>query len=75
VRPPISKIPRTKWTAGVAQEVECLLCKCEALSSKPKTKNIKHEEISKLIEKSEGPETHFVFTNQIQNNILHTLRR
>jgi hypothetical protein len=24
---PISKITRAKWTGGVAQEVECLLCK------------------------------------------------
>jgi hypothetical protein len=29
----ISKISRAKWTAGVAQAVECLLCKCKALSS------------------------------------------
>jgi hypothetical protein len=27
------KITRTKWTAVVAQAVECLLCKHEALSS------------------------------------------
>jgi hypothetical protein len=42
-RPPpsasISKIARAKWTGGMAQAVECLLCKCEALSSNPtKTK-------------------------------------
>jgi hypothetical protein len=30
---PISKITRAKWTGGVAQLVEYLLCKCEALSS------------------------------------------
>jgi hypothetical protein len=30
---PISKITRAKWTAGVAQAVEHLLCKCKALSS------------------------------------------
>jgi hypothetical protein len=30
---PISKIIRAKWTAVVTQEVACLLCKCEALSS------------------------------------------
>jgi hypothetical protein len=29
---PISKITRTKWAEGVAQVVERLLCKCEALS-------------------------------------------
>jgi hypothetical protein len=31
----ISKIPRTKWTGSVAQVMECLLCKCKALSSNP----------------------------------------
>jgi hypothetical protein len=30
---PISKIARAKWTGGVAQGVEHLLCKYEALSS------------------------------------------
>jgi hypothetical protein len=30
---PISKIIRGKWTGGVAQAVECLLCKYKALSS------------------------------------------
>jgi hypothetical protein len=28
---PISKITRAKWTGGVAQVLEHLLCKCEAL--------------------------------------------
>jgi hypothetical protein len=32
---PISKTTRTKWTGGVAQAAEYLLCKCEALSSEP----------------------------------------
>jgi hypothetical protein len=27
------KITRAKWSRGMAQVVECLLCKCEALSS------------------------------------------
>jgi hypothetical protein len=31
----ISKIIRTKLTEGVAQVVECLLCKCKVLSSNP----------------------------------------
>jgi hypothetical protein len=31
----ISKIIRAKWTEGVVQAVEHLLCKCEALSSNP----------------------------------------
>jgi hypothetical protein len=30
---PISKITRVKWTGGLAQTIEHLLCKCEALSS------------------------------------------
>jgi hypothetical protein len=30
---PNSKITRAKWTGGMPQAVECLLCKCEALSS------------------------------------------
>jgi hypothetical protein len=30
---PISKITLAKWTGGVAQAVECQLCKYEALSS------------------------------------------
>jgi hypothetical protein len=32
---PISRITRVKWTEGVAQAVECLLCTCEALNSNP----------------------------------------
>jgi hypothetical protein len=31
----ISKITKAKWTGGVAQEVEHLLCKCGRLSSNP----------------------------------------
>jgi hypothetical protein len=31
----ISKITRAKWAGGGAQALEHLLCKCEALSSKP----------------------------------------
>jgi hypothetical protein len=30
---PISKIIRAKWTGGMAEEGQCLLCKYEALSS------------------------------------------
>jgi hypothetical protein len=33
LRDPILKITRAKWTGGVAQAVEHLLCKCKALSS------------------------------------------
>jgi hypothetical protein len=32
---PISKITREKWTGGMVQVVEHLLCKCKALSSNP----------------------------------------
>jgi hypothetical protein len=31
----ISSTTRAEWTEGVAQGVECLLCKTEALSSNP----------------------------------------
>jgi hypothetical protein len=31
----ISKMTRAKWTGGVAQAVECLLCKCKTLTSNP----------------------------------------
>jgi hypothetical protein len=33
MRLPISKVTRAKWTGSVAQPVECLLFKFEALSS------------------------------------------
>jgi hypothetical protein len=32
---PISKLTRAKWTGGIANVVQCLLCKHEVLSSKP----------------------------------------
>jgi hypothetical protein len=35
MRLPISKVTRAKWTGSVAQPVECLLFKFEALSSNP----------------------------------------
>jgi hypothetical protein len=38
---PIFKITRAKWTEGMAQAVEQLLCKCEALS--PNT----HQKVNK----------------------------
>jgi hypothetical protein len=44
----ISKITREKWTGSVAQGVECLLCKCEALSSNASpTKKKKEDEAKK----------------------------
>jgi hypothetical protein len=33
----ISNITRVKWTGGVTEAVECLLCKHEVLSSKPQS--------------------------------------
>jgi hypothetical protein len=30
-----SKITRAKWSGGMAQVIECLLCKCEALCYVP----------------------------------------
>jgi hypothetical protein len=41
----ISKITRAKWTGGVVQEEECLLCKCTALSSKPQSHQKKKKKI------------------------------
>jgi hypothetical protein len=38
MRPLSPKITRTKWTGGVAQAVERLLCKLEVLSLKNKNK-------------------------------------
>jgi hypothetical protein len=38
---PIFKITKAKWTGGVAQVVEQLLCKCELLSSVPQKKKKK----------------------------------
>jgi hypothetical protein len=32
---PSPKKSRTTWTGGVAQVVECVLCKCEALNLNP----------------------------------------
>jgi hypothetical protein len=32
---PISKITRAKWTVGMVQVVEHLLCDCKALNSNP----------------------------------------
>jgi hypothetical protein len=40
---PISKIARTKWTGSVAQVVEYLLCKHEALSLNPSREKKKKE--------------------------------
>jgi hypothetical protein len=51
------KITTAKWTGGVAHVVECLLCKREALSSKPspikkKKKKSISKKVLKLSEKS-----------------------
>jgi hypothetical protein len=35
LKTPISTISRTRWTGGVVQAIEHLLCKCKALSSNP----------------------------------------
>jgi hypothetical protein len=40
----IAKITRVKWTGGVAQAVECLLCKCEARSSSSSPKQNKQQQ-------------------------------
>jgi hypothetical protein len=41
--PHISKITRAKWTGGVAQVVELLLCKHEVLSSNPNPRERERE--------------------------------
>jgi hypothetical protein len=43
----ISKVIRTKWTRGIAHAVVHLLCKCEALSSKPSPTKTKQTPITK----------------------------
>jgi hypothetical protein len=51
---PISKITRAKWTGGVTQAVELLLCKSKALSSNPSYQNnkkIKNKKVSLTIDK------------------------
>jgi hypothetical protein len=46
---PISKIARPKWTGGVVQAIEFLLCKHEALSSNSSSiKKKKKKETSKF---------------------------
>jgi hypothetical protein len=45
----ISKITRAKWTGGMAQAIECLLCKCKALSSNTSsTKKRKKDKLESL---------------------------
>jgi hypothetical protein len=41
---PISKITRAKWTGSMAQAVQHLLCKCEALYSNPSPTKEKRKE-------------------------------
>jgi hypothetical protein len=46
-------IARAKWTGGVAQAIELLLCKCKTLSSNPSP--------SKKKKKKKEGRTHMVF--------------
>jgi hypothetical protein len=48
MRPPISKTIRAKWSGGVAQALEGLLCNCEALSSNPIPTNPPHHYNGKI---------------------------
>jgi hypothetical protein len=43
-RTPSPNITRTKWTGGVAQVVECLLCKLPVLNSKPQSNKQKKKQ-------------------------------
>jgi hypothetical protein len=45
-RDPISNITRAKWTGGVAQAAEYLLCKCEALSSNSSPNKTKQKKLT-----------------------------
>jgi hypothetical protein len=44
---PISKITRGKWTGGMAQAVELLLCECEALNSPERERKRNDLKVSK----------------------------
>jgi hypothetical protein len=46
----IFKITGAKWTGGLAQAVECLLCKHKTMSSNPSPQ--KKKKVSKEIEKA-----------------------
>jgi hypothetical protein len=47
----MSKITRAKWTGGMVQVAECLLCKCEEQNSKPSpTKKKKEYEVKDTIQ-------------------------
>jgi hypothetical protein len=48
---PISKITRAKWTRGVAQALEYLICKHETLSSNPNPTKRKKKKIIGLLRK------------------------
>jgi hypothetical protein len=53
----IPKITRAKWTGGVAQVVESLLCKCKALSSNSSLIKKKKKERKKGRREREGRKT------------------
>jgi hypothetical protein len=46
---PISKITSAQWTAGVAQAVEHLFCKCISPEFKPQPHQKKKEKLSKSL--------------------------
>jgi hypothetical protein len=47
--PPTGKITRAKWTGGVAPGVECFFCKCEALSSSPRSTKKQKQHLLELV--------------------------
>jgi hypothetical protein len=47
LKDPISKITRAKWTEGVVQEVECLLCKPQSHPPPKKTRKHLHYSVKK----------------------------
>jgi hypothetical protein len=52
VQGPVSKITTAKWTQGVAQEIENLLCKHQVLSSNSSHKKKKKKRLSTSTENS-----------------------
>jgi hypothetical protein len=50
---PIPKITRAKWTRGVAQVVENLLCKCETLISNPSPEKKKINDMHRQLIKND----------------------
>jgi hypothetical protein len=62
-RDSISKITRAKWAGGIAHAIKYLLCKCEALSSKPQS----HPKKKKYRKPVRHMGNAFLFTDPIED--------